>query len=123
MTQSTTDGHQAAALHPAAQWAIQVGFTSEQVDCTTAVVLKILDNKCKMLPGEKLAVMAVYDAVRHLGAPLFDRAVHDVIRAARQQPGTQTLEAIHPLRVHAEAAIPKPVMKHYKAFLREGLFG
>jgi len=25
--------------------------------------------------------------------------------------------------VHAEAAIPKPVMKRYKAFLRDGLFG
>lgn len=113
----------ATALHPAAHWAIQAAFTPEQIDCTTAVVLKILDNKCKMLPGEKLAVMAVYDAVRHLAAPLFDSAVHAAIRAARQEPGTQTLDAIHPLRVHAEAAIPKPVMKRYKAFLREGLFG
>jgi len=34
-----------------------------------------------------------------------------------------TLAAIHPLRVHAEVAIPKSVMKRYKAFLREGLFG
>ncbi|MBU1222793.1 MAG: hypothetical protein KKA22_06490 [Gammaproteobacteria bacterium] len=113
----------AITLHPAAHWAIQAAFTPEQIDCTTAVVLKILDNKCKMLPGEKLAVMAVYDAVRHLASPLFDSAVHAAIRAARQEPGTQTLDAIHPLRVHAEAAIPKPVMKQYKAFLREGLFG
>jgi len=111
------------AVHPAAQWAIQSAFTPEQVDCTTAVVLKILDNKCKMLPGEKLAVMAIYDIVRHLAAPLFDPTVHDAIRAARQQPGTQMLAAIHPLRVQAEAAIPKPVMKRYKAFLRDGLFG
>ena len=115
--------HPAAQLHPAAQWAVLAGFTPEQVDCTTAVVLKILDNKCKMLPGEKLAVMAIYDAVRHLAAPLFDRAVHDAISAARLQPDPTALDAIHPLRVHAEAAIPKPVMKHYKAFLREGLFG
>lgn len=113
----------APTLHPAAQWAIQSDFTPDQVDCTTAVVLKILDNKCKMLPGEKLAVMAIYDVVRHLAAPLFDSTVHDAIHAARQQPGTQTLEAIHPLRVHAEAAIPKPVMKRYKTFLRDGLFG
>jgi len=112
-----------AALHPAAHWAIQACLTAEQVDCTTAVVLKILDDKCKMLPGEKLAVMAIYDVVRHLAAPLFDRTVHDAIRAARQEPGTATLDAIHALRVHAEAAIPKPVMKRYKAFLREGLFG
>lgn len=128
MTQSTTDDHQAtqlhpaAPLHPAAQWAIRAAFTSEQVDCTTAVVLKILDNKCKMLPGEKLAVMAIYDAVRHLAVPLFGRAVHDAISAARLHD-PQASDAIHPLRVHAEAAIPKPVMKRYKAFLREGLFG
>ena len=112
-----------AALHPAAHWAIRAGFTSEQVDCTTAVVLKILDGKCKMLDGEKLAVMAIYDVVRHLAAPLFERAVHNAIRAARLAPGTVTPGAIHALRVHAEATIPKPVMKRYKAFLRDGLFG
>jgi hypothetical protein len=41
-------------LHPTAQWAIEVGFNAEQVDCTT-VVLKILDNKCKMLPAAHIA--------------------------------------------------------------------
>ena len=123
MTQSTADIHQAAALHPAASWAIRAAFTPEQVDCTTAVVLKILDNKCKMLPGEKFAVMAIYDVVRHLAAPLFDGTVHAAINAARLQPEPTALEAIHPLRVYAEAAIPKPVMKDYKAFLRDGLFG
>ena len=109
--------------HPVAQWAILVGFNPEQADCTTAVVLKILDNKCKMLPGEKLAVMAIYDAVRHLSSPLFDNAVHGAISAARLQSDPWTLDAIHLLRVYAEAAIPKQVMKQYKAFLRDGLFG
>jgi len=122
MTSAATD-IRTADPHPAAQWALLVGFNPEQADCTTAVVLKILDNKCKMLPGEKLAMMAIYDAVRHLAAPLFDHAVHDAIGTARQQPGTLTHEAIHTLRVYAEAAIPKPVMKRYKAFLRDGLFG
>jgi hypothetical protein len=111
------------APHPAAQWAVEVGFNPEQIDCTTTVVLKILDNKCKMLPGEKAAVMAIYDAIRHLCAPLFDSAVHDAISAARLQPSPAALDAIHQFRVHAEAVIPKPVMKHYKAFLRDGLFG
>lgn len=115
-----TLGH---APNPAAQWALEVGFNAEQVDCTTAVVLKILDNKCKMLPGEKAAVMAIYDAVRHRSAPLFDSAAHDAISAARQQPTPAIIDTIHQLRVHAEAAIPKPVMKSYKAFLRDGLFG
>jgi hypothetical protein len=109
--------------HPAARWALDVGFTPEQVDCTTTVVLKILDNKCKMLPGEKAAVMAIYDAVRHYPAPLFTGAVHDTISAARLDPTAALLDTIHELRVHAEAVIPKPVMKRYKAFLRDGLFG
>ena len=49
--------------------------------------------------------------------------MHDAILAARLAPGTVTPGAIHALRVHAEATIPKPVMKRYKAFLRDGLFG
>ncbi len=69
--------------HPAAQWAVLVGFDPEQADCTTAVVFKILDNKCKMLPGEKQAVMAIYEVVRHLTSTLFDNAVHHAISAAR----------------------------------------
>lgn len=111
------------ATHPAAQWATLVGFSPEQADCTTAVVLKILDNKCKMLPGEKQAVMAIYDVVSHLSSVLFGNAVHQAISSARLQPDPGMLDAIHPLRIHAEAAIPKPVMKRYKAFLRDGLFG
>jgi hypothetical protein len=113
----------AADPHPAAQWALEVGFNPEQVDCTTTVVLKILDNKCKMLPGEKAAVMAIYGAIDHISAPAFDRSVHDAIHTARMQPTAEDLDTIHQLRVHAESVIPKPVMKCYKAFLRDGLFG
>lgn len=117
MTTSST------AQHPAAQWAIEAGFSAEQVDCTTAVVLKILDNKCKMLPGEKAAVIAIYDALSQVPAPLFGNAVHAAIRAMRLTPCAEVIATIHQLRVQAEAAIPKPVMKSYKAFLRDGLFG
>lgn len=109
-------------LHPAAEWAMETTFSPVDVDCTTAVVLKILDNKCKMLPGEKLAVQAVYDAVRHLPAELFGGEVHSVIDQARRAPAV-VADQVHRLRVDAEARIPKPVMKTYKAKLREGLFG
>jgi len=50
MTTAATDN--AVGLHPAACWAIQAGFTAEQVDCTTAVVLKILDDKCRCCPAK-----------------------------------------------------------------------
>jgi hypothetical protein len=112
-----------ATSHPAAQWAIETGFDPEQVDCTTAVVLKILDNKCKMLSGEKAAIMSIHDAVRQRPSRLFDASVYRVIDDVRLHPDPAVLEAIHALRVRAEAVIPKPVMKRYKAFLRDGLFG
>lgn len=113
----------AAADYPAAQWALEVGFNVEQVDCTTTVVLKILDNKCKMLPGEMAAILAIYDVVFNMPTPLFGSEVHEAIHLMRTQPTDEIRERIHMLRIQAEAAIPKPTMKSYKAFLREGLFG
>jgi hypothetical protein len=113
----------AAADHPAAQWALEAGFNPEQVDCTTTVVLKILDNKCKMSPGEMAAILAIYDVVHNTSTPLLGNAVHESIRAMRIQPTDEALNNIHQHRIQAEAAIPKPVMKRYKAFLRDGLFG
>lgn len=110
-------------LHPAAQWALETGFDPVQVDCTTAVVLKILDGKCKMLPGEMAAVMAIYDAVRQRPARLFDNGTHRTIDMARAHPDRVTATVVHELRIHAEASIPKPVMKAFKAMLRQGLFG
>ena len=111
---------QTAPLHPATEWASSRDFSPQEVDCTTAVVLKILDGKCKMLPGEKTAVLAIYDVVRGQTAPLFDADTHRQIASARD--GSPDSDAIHALRCHAEAAIPKPVMKAYKAVLRAGLF-
>ena len=114
---------QTNSLHPAVEWAQQADFDPQRVDCTTAVVLKILDNKCKMLPGEKAAVLAIYDAVKHLPAVVFDDRVHKIISSARDQTGTNVVLKIHLARVAAEAQISKQVMKKYKAFLRNGLFG
>ena len=110
-------------IHPATAWAQEMTFDAAQVDCTTTVVLKILDNKCKMLPGEKAAVMCIYDVVKLQAGTLFDDAAHATISQAREQPDEATLKKIHELRVYAEANIPKPVMKAYKAVLRDGLFG
>lgn len=108
--------------HPATEWARQTNFNTSQVDCTTAVVLKILDNKCKMHDGEKAAVMYVYDVTREQTGELFDQQAHDLIDRSRQGDES-TKSQIHELRLYAEACIPKPVMKAYKAVLREGLFG
>jgi hypothetical protein len=110
-------------MHPATDWAQTMTFDPSQVDCTTTVVLKILDDKCKMLPGEKAAVLCIYDVVKLQPGTLFDDAAHAAISKARTQLDETTKEQIHALRVYAEANIPKPVMKAYKAVLRDGLFG
>jgi hypothetical protein len=108
--------------HPATEWARQTSFDATQVDCTIAVVLKILDNKCKMHAGEKAAVMLVYDVVKDNPGKLFEKEIHDLIKRTLLGDDS-TRERIHELRLYAEANIPKPVMKAYKAVLREGLFG
>lgn len=110
-------------IHPATTWAQAMQFDAAQVDCTIAVVLKILDDKCKMLPGEKVAVMCVYDAIKLQPGYLFDNETHATIARARTQTNEDCKTMIHELRVYAEANIPKPVMKAYKAILRDGLFG
>ena len=50
--------------HPAAVWAQTAPLDPLQIDCVTAVMLKILDNKCKMLPEQQMALMAVYGVVK-----------------------------------------------------------
>ena len=119
----SADSNTVAKLHPAAEWAQATTFDTIEVDCTTTVVLKILDNKCKMLPGEKAAIMAIYDVVRPQAGILFDAAALQAIEEARFRPTEAIMQTIHELRVYAEANIPKPVMKRYKAMLRDGLFG
>lgn len=102
---------------------MQQTFSSTDVDCTTTVVLKILDGKCKMLPGEKAAIMEIYDVVRSNAGTLFENEAHQTISSARHGDNGLVLPHIHELRVYAETNIPKSVMKKYKARLREGLFG
>ena len=109
-------------IHPAANWARTQTFTPEQVDCTTAVVLKILDGKCKMSTGEKAAVIAIYSVTQTQPGQLFDTAIHTCIEKARMKRAAMA-PLIHQLRLEAESRIPKPTMKAYKDVLRSGLYG
>jgi hypothetical protein len=111
-----------AKRHPAAAWAQCQVFSATEIDCTIAVVLKILDGKCKMSFGEKAAIMEIYDVI-NTPAVLFDAAALEIIEKARRQPTASDMQRIHEFRVFAESEIPKPVMKQYKARLRDGLFG
>lgn len=102
----------------ATTWAESQLFDEIRIDCTTTVVLKILDGKCKMLPGEQHVLLAIYDVVGRETA-LFGHECHAMIRVARAHGAGHE---IHQLRLKAEAAIAKPIMKRFKAFLRESLF-
>ena len=52
-----------------AAWAAGAALGPTEVDCTTTVMLKILDGKCKMATQEKAVIALLYDALRGLPAP------------------------------------------------------
>lgn len=114
--------------HPATQWASEQlaenNISQTDRDCTTTVVLKILDGKCKMLPGEKDAIMKIYDVLLNGASDIFAQEMFTTIERARiEQPTPSLFALIHELRIYAEESIPKSTMKRYKAKLRDGLFG
>lgn len=89
-----------------------------EIDCCIAVMLKILDGKCKMNPQEKQLMAELYDVLRQQPNQLLEATTHDIIAQARQQPEPVLLEHIYELRVLAETRISRPIMKAFKARLR-----
>jgi hypothetical protein len=110
-----------AAQHPAAQWALNTRLEPVHLDCITAIMLKILDGKCKMGAAEKTALTAVYDVVRERPGQELGDEVHALIAQARQGTDSALAANIHAWRVRAETDIPKPVMKGFKQLLRASL--
>lgn len=109
------------AIHPATHWARATPFEPAHLDCVTAIMLKILDGKCRMAEAEKTALTAVYDVVRERPGQGLGDAVHALIAQARQGANPALADAIHTWRVRAETQIPKPVMKGFKQLLRASL--
>ena len=108
----------------AAAWAATAHLEPREIDCATALMLKIIDGKCRMNPAEKAIMAVVYDVVRdrpghHLGAD-----DHALIALARDSRDPDLLARVYERRVLAETMISRPVMKAYKAMLREvGVLG
>lgn len=109
------------SVHPAAQWAASSSLEPAHLDCVTAIMLKILDGKCRMGEAEKTALTAVYDVVRDRPGKELGVGVHALIAQARQGADSALAASIHAWRVRAEAHIPKPVMKGFKQMLRTSL--
>lgn len=111
----------AAVLSPA-EWAEAHLHDPIHIDCTTAVMLKILDGKCKMEPDEKQTIAVMYDVVKHRTGKLLDNTHHQLIKTARGKLDDETVMQVYEQRLYAETMITRPVMKSYKAMLRgEGL--
>lgn len=108
-------------IHPAALWAQTARFEPVHVDCVTAIMLKILDSKCKMGIEEQNSLIAIYDVIKQQAGELLPKELHQLIATARQQMNAEILQAVHEQRIHAEAVIPKAVMKAFKQRLRETL--
>lgn len=113
--------HPRVPYHPAAGWARAVVFEPLQLDCVTAIMLKILDAKCKMDEADKTALAALYDVVKDRPGQSLPVAIHGLIAAARRGPHPVLAAQIHDWRVQAEVRIPKPTMKAFKQFLRASM--
>ena len=93
------------------------------VDCATTVMLKILDGKCKMKLEEKHVMTHLYHAVKDSPGILLGDDMHALIAEAEQQADDEMRNAIYEKRVLAETTISRPVMKAFKAMIRQqGLF-
>lgn len=105
-------------------WLTRHPLTPMEVDCVTAVMLKILDGKCKMEGDSRQAMIRLYDVVKGLPGACLEAEMHATIARFRAQPDETLGERIHQYRVLAESKIPRPTMKGFKARLREsGFFG
>lgn len=110
--------------HKIAEWANAHPFSPSHVDCTTTVMLKILDGKCKMYPEEKIVMELLYDCIKDQPGELFGAEFHALIADARTNLDDEMKNHIYEKRVLAETMLSRPVMKGYKAQIRaRGLFG
>jgi len=107
----------------AVAWARVKCFSPSDIDCTTAVVLKIIDRKCKMESMDMNTVVVIYDVIKTQTGDRLGENTHQLIEAARTQTTDYLRLEIHKQRVKAESLIDKPIMKAYKKMLRHELLG
>jgi hypothetical protein len=107
-----------SAKHMAKAWAASAHLEPHEIDCATALMLKIIDGKCKMNAGEKAVMAVIYDVVRERPGKHLGEADHRLIAQARNSPDEALLARVYERRVLAETMISRPVMKAYKAMLR-----
>lgn len=100
-------------------WLLTHPLSPIQVDCATTVMLKIIDGKCKMQTAEKRIMELLYNEVQALPGQLLDASIHALIAEARNNPNDPLKNLIYEKRVLAETALSRPVMKSFKAMIRQ----
>jgi len=104
-------------------WVRDHPLVPAEVDCALAVMLKILDGKCKMKSAEKTVMAALYRQVRHAPGQRLPADLRALVERAHMEPDAELQEIIYEKRVLAETIISRPVMKCFKARIRnDGLF-
>ena len=104
-------------------WLDQHALSPSDVDCAVTVMLKILDGKCKMKRVEKLVMTGLYDAVKNRPGLLLGADDHLLVSKARDDASEAMRNLIYEKRVLAETTISRPIMKAFKAMIRQqGLF-
>ncbi len=98
-------------------WARQQKFDAWQLDCMTAVMLKILDKKCQMNTEIQQLFIDIYRVIEKNESNIFDLEIHSFIDQVFKHPDTLSLRYIHELRLYAESTIEKSVMKEFKQSL------
>jgi len=100
-------------------WLRQHPLTPIHVDCATTVMLKILDGKCKMPEAEKQVMALLYEAVKTQPGQLLATELHQLIASAREYIDDELKTRIYEQRLLAETALSRPVMKGFKAMIRQ----
>ncbi|MDP2200382.1 MAG: hypothetical protein Q8K07_00025 [Methylicorpusculum sp.] len=100
-------------------WVIAHPLHPLHIDCATAIMLKILDGKCKMRDGEKRVMTMLYDAIKSFPGQVLESSLHSLIESARHHNDEALKLLIYEKRLLAETAISRPVMKGFKAMIRE----
>ncbi len=67
-------------------WAMQQKFDAQHLDCMTAVMLKILDRKCKMNAEVQQSFIDLYRLIEKKESQIFDLEIHSFIDQAFKQP-------------------------------------
>lgn len=104
------------------EWCEHSSFSKMQLDCLTALMLKILDDKCHMDETHQDVIKAMYSVTGERAGDFFDSDIHLFIQQVLRDSSPVLDGYIHELRLYAESAIPKQKMKSFKQFLWDSIY-